>query len=132
MQFWDNLGCFWTHWEPHTAKKISLAGNFKLSPIVEVCTVLKDVLAKTPKIIPRNNKKEHFWSILGYFRAQSNSKKSFEGTIMDFRMLFRSNLWKMSQQIGVSLNIKQFWDNFGCFWTPWEPHPAKKIFFDPL
>ena len=72
---------------------------------MEVCTVLKDVLAKTPKIIPRNNKKEHFWPILGYFRAQSNLKKSFEGTIMDFRMLFRSNLWKMSQQIGVNLDI---------------------------
>ena len=25
---------------------------------------------------------------------------------MDFRMLFRSNLWKMSQQIGVNLDIK--------------------------
>ena len=23
----------------------------------------------------------------------------------------------------------QFWANLGCFWTPWEPHPAKKNFF---
>ena len=73
---------------------------------MEVCTVLRDVLAKTPKIIPRNNEKGHFGPILGYFQAQINLKKSFKGAIMGFRMLFRSNLWKMSQQIGVNLDIK--------------------------
>ena len=46
MQFWDNLGCFWTPWEPHPAKKNYLAVKFKLQPIVKVCTVLRDVLAK--------------------------------------------------------------------------------------
>ena len=32
------------------------------------------------------------------------SKKSFKETVMAIRMLFRGNLWKMSQQIGVNLN----------------------------
>ena len=73
---------------------------------MEVCTVLRDVLAKTLKIIPRNNEKGHFGPILGHFRAQSNLKKSFKGTIMDFRMLFRSNLWKMPQEIRVNLDKK--------------------------
>ena len=31
-------------------------------------------------------------------------KKSFIGTLMAIRMLFRGNLWKMSQQIGVNLD----------------------------
>ena len=77
---------------------------------MKVCTVLKNVLAKTPKIIPRNKEKWHFGPILDHFRAhysaQSNlkkKKKSFKGTLMAIRILLRGNLWKMSQQIGVNL-----------------------------
>ena len=60
MQFWDNLGCFWTPWEPHPAKKNYLAVKFKLQPIVKVCTVLRDVLAKVSKIIQRKEENGYF------------------------------------------------------------------------
>ena len=77
---------------------------------MKVCTILKNVLAKTPKIIPRNKEMGHFGPILAHFRAhytaQSNFfflKKSFKGTLMAIRILFRGNLWKMSEQIGVNL-----------------------------
>ena len=76
---------------------------------MKVCTVLKNVLAKTPKIIPRNKEKGHFGPILDHFRAhysaQSNIllKKFLKVTLMAIRILFRGNLWKMSQQIGVNL-----------------------------
>ena len=60
MQFWDNLGCFWTPWEPRPAKKNYLAVKFKLQPIVKVCTVLRDVLAKVSKIIQRKEENGYF------------------------------------------------------------------------
>ena len=61
LQFWANLGCFWTPWEPRSAGKFFfLTGSFKLWPILKVCTVLKNVLAKTPKIIRRKEEKGHF------------------------------------------------------------------------
>ena len=75
---------------------------------MKLCIVYKDVLTKKQKIIHINKEKGHFGPILGHFRlyysAQSNSfKKSFKGTLMAISMLFRGNLWKMSQQIGVNL-----------------------------
>ena len=33
------------------------------------------------------------------------------------------------QKVGVNLENKQFWANWGCFWTPWEPRPPKKNSF---
>ena len=44
----------------------------------------------------------HFWA---HYTAQSNflKKKSFKGTLMAISILFRGNLWKMSQQICVNL-----------------------------
>ena len=75
LQFWANLGCFWTPWEhpPRTLqkKKKNLTGSFKLWPILKVCTVLKNVLAKAPKIIRIRRKEEkghfgpNFGAILG-------------------------------------------------------------------
>ena len=69
-----------------------------------------ECLSKTQKIIPKNKEKGHFGPILDHFRthysAQSNlkKKKSFKGTLMAIIILFRGNLWKMSQQIGVNLD----------------------------
>ena len=59
MEFLWQLAC--TPWEPHLAKKkLFLAGNFKVCSIMKVCTVLRDVLTKTPKIIRRKGEKGHF------------------------------------------------------------------------
>ena len=75
------FGLFLDPWKPRPAQKkiFFLTGSFKLWSILKVCTVLKNVLAKTPKIIPRNKKKGHFGPILAHFRAhysaQSNLKK---------------------------------------------------------
>ena len=50
---------------------------------------------------------------------------------MAIRMLFRSNLWKMSQQIGV--NLKKTRSNLGLNWAvsgpPESPAPQKRKFF---
>ena len=127
MQFWDNLGCFLTTWEPQPTKKISLAGNFKLWPIVEVCTVLRGVLAKTPKIILRNKEKGHFVSFSAHYSAQRNF----------FKEKFQRN--SNGNQDGIQATKMQFWVNLGCFWTHCEPHTTKKNFlwleisnYDPL
>ena len=42
---------------PALQKNFFFAGNFKQWPMVKLCAVLKNALAKTPKIIPRNNEK---------------------------------------------------------------------------
>ena len=60
-----NLGCFWTLWKPRPAKNFFFPGNLKPWPNVKLCTGLQNVLAKIPKIIPRNKKK----GILDNFRA---------------------------------------------------------------
>ena len=46
-------------------------------------------------------------------------------------MLFRGNLWKMSQQIGGNLDKNAILTYFGLFSSgpPWEPALQKKIFF---
>ena len=110
-----NFGLIWAFSGPLGSPALHkflffLTESFKLWPILKVCTVLKNFLAKTPKIIPRNNEKWHFGPILDHFRdhcsAQSNlkkKKKSFEGTLMAITILFGGNLWKMSQQICVNL-----------------------------
>ena len=45
-------------------------------------------------------------------------------------MLFRGNLWEMSQQIGVNLDKNAILTYFGLFSSgpPWEP-ALQKIFF---
>ena len=61
--FWltlDSLGA-----QPCKKKKKHLAENFKLWLIMKVCMVLRDVLAKTPKIIQRKEEKGHFGSNFG-------------------------------------------------------------------
>ena len=45
-----------------------------------------------------------FWTIVRPITQSNFCKKSFKGTLMAIRMLFRGNLWKMSQQIGVNLD----------------------------
>ena len=55
-------------------------------------------------------------------------------------MLFRGNLWKMSQQIGVNLDKNAILTYFGLFSSGplWEPALQKKLFlleilkYDPL
>ena len=89
-------------------KKFFLAGNIKLRPIVKLCIIFKDVLAKKLTIILINKEKRHFGPILGHFEPiiqpkQFLKKKSFKGTLMAISMLLRDNLWKMPQQIGVNL-----------------------------
>ena len=59
-----NFGIIWVVSEPpplgaSSWKFFFLAENFKLWSIVKVCTVLRDVLAKTPKII-LGEEKEYF------------------------------------------------------------------------
>ena len=77
---------------------------------MKLCTVFKNVLAKKPKIIPRNKEKGHFGPILGHFGPITQSKaiyffyKSFKWLLMAMRMLFRGNLGKISEQIGVNLH----------------------------
>ena len=41
-----------------------------------LCTGLKNVLAKTHKIIPRNKEKGHFGPILGHFRAHYSAQSN--------------------------------------------------------
>ena len=108
--------------------------SFKPWPIVKLCTVLKNVLEKAPKIIPRNNEKEHFGPILGHFRAHYSAlcnlkNMCFKGTLMASSILFRGNLWKMSQQIGVNLDKNAILTYFGLFLDPLGAHPAKKNCF---
>ena len=63
-----NFGLIWAVSGPLGAppcrKIFFLTGSFKLWPILKVCTVLKNVLTKTPKIIRRKKEKEHFGPIL--------------------------------------------------------------------
>ena len=60
-QFWANWGCFWIPWEPNPAKKsFFMTGNVKLWPIVKLCIVFNDILAKKTKIIHRKKKKGQF------------------------------------------------------------------------
>ena len=68
---------------------------------MKLCTVLKNALTKTPKIIQRNKEKEHFGPIT---QPKAIKKKSFKLILMAMRMLFRCNLRKMPQQIGVNLD----------------------------
>ena len=107
--------------------------SFKPWPIVKLCNFLKIVLAKAPKIIPRNKEKGHFGPFSGPFPPnQSNfKKKCFKGTLMASSMLFRGNLWKMSQQIGINLFKNAILTYFGLFSSgpPWEPALQKKLFF---
>ena len=46
-------------------------------------------------------------------------------------MLFRGNLWEMSQQIGVNLDKNAILTYFGLFSSGplWEPALQKKLFF---
>ena len=61
----------------------------------------------------KNNSYKHgkrtIWANFGPFLGplfspkQFLKKRSFKGTLMAISMLFRGNLWKMSQQFGVNL-----------------------------
>ena len=97
---------------------------------MKLCTVLKNVLAKAPKIIPRNKEKGHFGPFLGPLLSPKQfKKKCFKGTLMASSMVFRGNLWKMSQQIGVNnLDKNAILTYFGLFLEP-GAHPAKKYIF---
>ena len=72
---------------------------------------LKDILAKIPKIIQRKEEKGYFFTLLGANFGPITHPKAFffkkkdyyKATFRDFIMLFRGNLWKMPQQIGVIL-----------------------------
>ena len=94
------------------------------------CTVLKNVLAKAPKIIPRNKEKGHFGPFSGSLLSPKQFlKKCFNGTLMASSMLFKGNIWKMSQQIGVNnLDKNAILTYFVLFLDP-GAKPAKKIFF---
>ena len=48
-------------------KKNYLTGNFKLWPNVKICTVLRNVLAETPKINHRKEEKGYFGSNFDHF-----------------------------------------------------------------
>ena len=57
--------------------------SFKPWPIVKLCTVLKNVLAKAPKIIPRNKEKGDFGPFSGPLLSPKQFlKKCFKGTLM--------------------------------------------------
>ena len=63
-----------------------------------VCAVLKNVLAKTQKVISKNKEKGHFGPILDHLCGPITQpkaifkKKSFKGTPMAISILFRGNL----------------------------------------
>ena len=65
MQFLANSGLPGSPALQKKKKKKHLAENFKLWLIMKVCMVLRDVLAKTPKIIQRKEEKGHFGSNFG-------------------------------------------------------------------
>ena len=70
MRFWANLGCSWSPWEPRLVIVFFFfffMENLTIWPIVKVCIVLKDVLAKIPKIVQKKEEKWHSGLNFGLF-----------------------------------------------------------------
>ena len=73
-----------------------------------------------------------FWAIFGPITQPTAIyffKKSFKWILMAMRMLFRGNLGKLSEQIGVNLHKNAILGQFGLFLDPLGAPPCRKIFF---